>query len=174
MRHALLRTLLPRPFARSMASAAAGVPAVTIDAARAGATRLAAPPAFILGSSSASRLALLEATGVSDLTVMAPDIDEKALGDRATAVPANLVRRIALAKADALVERLAGGESKGDDEMGEAEGGEAEGGEAPRGRGVVLLTGDQVVTYDGAIREKPVSEEEAHAFIASYSTGPCR
>lgn len=173
MRHAFIRTLLPRPFARSMASAAAGVPVVTIEAARAGATRLAAPPAFILGSSSASRLALLEATGVSDLTVMTPDIDEKALGDRATAVPVNLVRRIALAKADALVERLAGGESKSDDEVGDAEGGEA-GGEPPRGRGVVLLTGDQVVTYDGAIREKPVSEEEAHDFIASYSTGPCR
>eukprot|EP00439_Symbiodinium_sp_Y106_P023801 s125_g2.t3 len=38
----------------------------------------------------------------------------------------------------------------------------------------LLLTADQVVTYEGQIREKPESMEEARAFLASYALAPCR
>eukprot|EP00404_Azadinium_spinosum_P054483 CAMPEP_0180788602 /NCGR_PEP_ID=MMETSP1038_2-20121128/52106_1 /TAXON_ID=632150 /ORGANISM="Azadinium spinosum, Strain 3D9" /LENGTH=60 /DNA_ID=CAMNT_0022826171 /DNA_START=47 /DNA_END=226 /DNA_ORIENTATION=+ len=60
---------------------------------------------------------------------MKPDIDEKAIGDRAGGDATALVRLIAEAKADALLTKLA---ICGDDRR-------------------VLLTGDQVVTYRGEI-----------------------
>ncbi|KAJ8604331.1 hypothetical protein CTAYLR_002501 [Chrysophaeum taylorii] len=98
-------------------------------------------PAFILGSSSSSRRALLGATGASFET-MVPDIDEKAIGDR-EGDPETLVRLVATSKADALVSKLPA-DSR------------------------VLLTGDQVVVFEGTIREKPVDVDECRAFISSY------
>jgi predicted house-cleaning NTP pyrophosphatase (Maf/HAM1 superfamily) len=78
---------------------------VTVEAARACVAKLIDPPVFLLGSQSASRRALLEATGASFETLV-PDIDEAAIGDRARDAPASIVERIAVAKADALLERL--------------------------------------------------------------------
>jgi len=103
---------------------------------------------FVLGSSSSSRRQLLAATGAS-FEVMVPDIDEKAIGDRANGDAETLVRAVATAKADALVGRI-----DRDDER-------------------VLLTGDQVVTYGGKIREKPADLQECRRFIRSYSSMPC-
>uniref|UniRef100_A0A7S3K499 Maf-like protein n=1 Tax=Aureoumbra lagunensis TaxID=44058 RepID=A0A7S3K499_9STRA len=108
------------------------------------------PPRFILGSSSRSRYLLLEATG-ADFEVMTPNINEEAIGSRA-GDPQALVRLIATAKADALLERLS-----------------LENGNDNR----ILLTGDQVVTYDGVIREKPVDLKQCRQFIQSYSRNPC-
>ena len=82
---------------------------VTLDAARACVTRLdpslLSSRSFILGSQSSSRRALLEATGAR-FDVLTPSIDEGAMGDRLRDAPTDLVARIALAKADALIERL--------------------------------------------------------------------
>jgi hypothetical protein len=78
---------------------------VTVEAARACVAKLIDPPVFLLGSKSASRRALLEATGASFDTLV-PNIDEAAIGDRTRDAPASIVERIATAKADALIERL--------------------------------------------------------------------
>ena len=83
--------------------------------------------------------------------MVVPDIDEKAIGDRARDQPLALVSQIALAKADALLSSVTQDSHPG----------------------AVLLTGDQVVTYEGAIREKPASVEEAREFIESYGRAPC-
>uniref|UniRef100_A0A7S2C1Q1 Uncharacterized protein n=1 Tax=Octactis speculum TaxID=3111310 RepID=A0A7S2C1Q1_9STRA len=123
---------------------------ITEEAAVASATRLPFDaPKFILGSASASRRALLTATGAK-FDVMIPDIDEKAIGVRASGDADVLVRLLAGAKADALLDRI------GSDNV-----------------GAVLLTGDQVVTYRGQIREKPRDLDEARDFIESYASAPC-
>lgn len=120
------------------------------EAAVASATKLPLDaPKFILGSASASRQALLEATGAS-FEVMVPDIDEKALGERANGNADALVRLLAGAKADALIGQLRSNDT-----------------------GAILLTGDQVVTYRGEIREKPRDINEARDFIESYASAPC-
>ena len=136
----------------SLAMSAGQAPcAATIEAAVASVTRLTDPPRFVLGSKSASRRAILDAaTGGAPFDVVVPDIDEKAIGDRLRDDPVDLVRQIALAKADELEAQLK--DSHPD---------------------AVLLTGDQVVTYEGAIREKPASQGEARAFIESYGRAPC-
>lgn len=69
-----------------------------------------------------------------DYDTVTADIDEQALGDR-TSDPAELVTLLAQAKADAIYERL---ESK----LG------------------LLLTCDQVVIYQGRVREKPASTQQ--------------
>lgn len=105
-------------------------------------------PSFVLGSSSWSRRTLLEATG-ANFEIMSPSIDEKAIGERANGDAHTLVQLVATAKADTLVARL---KPKDD---------------------VVLITGDQVVVYDGVIREKPMNEDECREFIQSYSAKAC-
>jgi|EP01046_Picozoa_sp_COSAG06_P008772 septum formation protein len=134
----------------------------TVDAAIAGALRLANPPPLLLGSQSASRRAILTASG-AEFKTLVPDIDEKAIGDRLQDQPAALVRAIAVAKSDALVARLGGGEH--DASLPE--------GLLPLSPGTVLLTSDQVVTYQGTIREKPTDLAQAREFVQSYATAPC-
>lgn len=104
--------------------------------------RLLASHTVVLGSSSSSRRAILQAAGVP-FSVEAANIDEKALR-RAT--PDELVLALAEAKAAAVLPRLAG-----------------------RPGSTLLITCDQVVVHRGVIREKPESLLEAHSFIASYS-----
>ena len=69
-----------------------------------------------------------------DYDTVTADIDEQALGDR-TSDPAELVTLLAQAKADAIYERL-------DSKLG------------------LLLTCDQVVIYQGRVREKPTSTQQ--------------
>ena len=69
-----------------------------------------------------------------DYDTVTADIDEQALGDR-TSDPAELVALLAQAKADAIYERL-------DSKLG------------------LLLTCDQVVIYQGRVREKPTSTQQ--------------
>jgi len=136
----------------TMAAAGQAPSVATIEAAVASVTRLTDPPRFVLGSKSASRRAILDAaTAGVPFDVVVPDIDEKAIGDRARDQPLALVSQIALAKADALLSSVTQDSHPG----------------------AVLLTGDQVVTYEGAIREKPASVEEAREFIESYGRAPC-
>ena len=74
--------------------------------------------------------------------VITADIDEQALGDR-TADPAELVKLLAQAKADAICHRL----------------------KSEQGAGLhgLLLTCDQVVVHQDQIREKPVSKDQVLA-----------
>ncbi|KAK7236844.1 nucleoside-triphosphate diphosphatase [Aureococcus anophagefferens] len=128
-------------------------PAITLDAARACAVAMPEDaPRIVMGSKSASRRALLAAMGCADFEVRVPDIDEKAIGDR-RGDPASLVAAVAVAKCDALLARHFA---------------------RPRGRrGAVLVHGDQVVTFDGSIREKPEDLAEARRFAASYGGASC-
>lgn len=143
-----------------LASRTGGPPLATMEAARDCVTRISpasSRPTFILGSQSASRRALLDATGARFDTLV-PKIDERAIGDRLRDDPMDLVQRIALAKADALLERLRA---------------EPHPPLAVPIASSILLTGDQVVTFEGAIREKPLDRAEARAFIESYASAPC-
>jgi septum formation protein len=97
---------------------------------------------LILGSSSQFRRAVMDELGF-EYEVMAPEIDEKAI---LIDDPDALVLAIAHAKADALVGAVEG--------------------EA------LIITSDQVVVWNGEIREKPQDREEAKRFIMSYGEHP--
>jgi septum formation protein len=93
---------------------------------------------LILGSSSKFRQRLLRELGYLDFEIMVPDIDEKAVTVavmRSHSPPDQLVLAIARAKAEKLKSIL---------------GKEAD---------AILITCDQVVVYQGQIREKPESKE---------------
>ena len=106
----------------------------------------------ILGSKSATRKQILTEMKVEYETISA-DIDEKAIRFED---PSALVAELAKAKAEAILERM----KKEGDEEGK--------------RRTLLITCDQVVVFDGKIREKPESEEEARMFMRSYKeNSPC-
>lgn len=97
---------------------------------------------IILGSSSPARRRIFERLGW-EFEVMAADIDEQAIR---RSDPRELVLAIANAKADALLSRIS--------------------------ESAILITADTVVLYNGVIREKPRSEEEAREFLESYAYNP--
>lgn len=134
----------------------------TIDTAIASAVKLGPDaPNLCLGSASSSRRAILAAaleTKVDLIDSAVPDIDEQAIGDRAGGDAVSLTRRIAVAKADALLQdrslvvRLKRSKT-------------------------MMVTGDQVVTdggSSGTIREKAVNAAETREFVSTYAAGaPC-
>ena len=105
---------------------------------------------LILGSSSATRRAILEEMGFT-FEVVKPGIDEKAIR---YSDPAELVIALGKAKAAAL---LAGPRA-----------------EDFRNKKAFLLTADQVVVCGSTILEKPESADEARQFIARYAVVPPR
>lgn len=87
-------------------------------------------------------------------TVMTADIDEKAIRKESAE---DLVTTLAEAKAEAIMAKIAmvdSDKSKSDNEP------------------TLLITSDQVVVHEGAIREKPADEKEARMFIEGYSRAP--
>ncbi|KAI4316818.1 hypothetical protein L6164_024759 [Bauhinia variegata] len=102
---------------------------------------------IILGSSSVPRRTILAEMGYK-FTIMTADIDEKSIRKES---PEELVVALAEAKAEAILRRLSL-----DDYVNDAE-------------PTLLITCDQVVVYEGLIREKPSSKEEAHQFLKDYS-----
>jgi predicted house-cleaning NTP pyrophosphatase (Maf/HAM1 superfamily) len=102
----------------------------------------------VLGSSAASRRAVLVAEGVR-FSTMSPDIDEGAVPGRESGGPSSLVLAVAGAKLEALLPKAA----------------------SLHPGGALLVCCDQVVVGpDGAEpREKPKSEEEALANMRAYS-----
>ncbi len=100
----------------------------------------------ILGSTSRQRKKIFDTMGF-EYTIMAPDIDEKAIRH---SDPFTLTRMIASAKADALIARV----------------------NEKYPMGALLLTCDQVVVYNGTIREKPINEDECREFLRSYKSAP--
>lgn len=97
---------------------------------------------IILGSSSPWRKKILLEM-MSDFEVMSPEIDEKAIR---RGDPRELVLAIARAKAEALIEKV----------------------HEP----ALIITADQVVVWNGMVREKPASEAEARYFLRSAHEHP--
>jgi septum formation protein len=97
---------------------------------------------IILGSPSQGRRELLSAMGYV-FTVMPAHIDERAIRSED---PGALTLALAHAKADALLPHI----------------------QEP----ALLITADQVVVWQGTIREKPQHAEEARAFLQAYAEGP--
>ncbi|XP_054799279.1 uncharacterized protein LOC129303785 isoform X4 [Prosopis cineraria] len=105
---------------------------------------------IILGSSSIARRKILAEMGYR-FTTMTADIDEKSIRKE---TPEELVMALAEAKAEAILKRL-----PVDDHIKDAE-------------PTLLITSDQVVVYEGVIREKPSNKDEARQFLKDYS-GKC-
>lgn len=99
---------------------------------------------LILGSASPGRRKyakiLAEELG-ANLEIVSSDIDEKAIRD---SDPQTLVRKLSEAKANALLPTLSDQES-------------------------LLITADQVVTWNDEIREKPRNAEEGRQFLRDYA-----
>jgi len=94
-----------------------------------------------------------------DFVKVVRPIDEKGIGDRDADEPSDLVLRLGIAKMNHLVKEIKEGRCKDD---------------LPDSSHLnyVVLTGDQVVTCNGKILEKPESVEEARSFVSSYGKHP--
>ncbi|KAK8472960.1 hypothetical protein PHAVU_001G014200 [Phaseolus vulgaris] len=106
---------------------------------------------IILGSSSVARRKILSEMGFL-FTLMTADIDEKSIRKE---TPEELVMALAEAKANAIISKL---QSTSNQERVDEP--------------TILITADTVVVYEGVIREKPTSKEEARQFLKDYS-GKC-
>ncbi|XP_068339181.1 uncharacterized protein [Pyrus communis] len=105
---------------------------------------------IILGSASIARRKILAEMGY-EFTVMTADIDEKSIR---TEKPEELVLVLAKAKADAIVSKLQSINNQEKD-----------------AEPTIVIAADTVVVYEGVIREKPSSKEEARQFLKDYSGG---
>jgi len=115
---------------------------------------------MILGSGSYTRKLILKEMGI-DFQVIKRPIDERSIGDRASGSdPQTLVVTLAKAKMEHLVEQILNGNC--DAELPP---------DIPES-GYLLLTGDQVVTHNGCILEKPESIEQAKSFCQRYASSP--
>ncbi|CAM9002240.1 unnamed protein product [Rhodiola kirilowii] len=88
-----------------------------------------------------------------DFTIVTADIDEKGIRKDK---PEELVMALAEAKADAIVSKLQLS---------------TENSQEKDAYPTLLLAADTVVVYDGMVREKPSSKEEAYKFLKDYSGG---
>jgi septum formation protein len=104
---------------------------------------------IILGSSSSGRAKVLKKMGYA-FEVFPANIDEKAIRHEN---PEKLVKKIAHAKATQILERFK----------------ELESLERHRKERALLITSDQVVLFNGIVREKPRDLEEARFFVTNYS-----
>lgn len=102
---------------------------------------------IILGSSSSSRKAVLDAAGWTYRQI-SPDIDEKAIRSEN---PLEMPLLIARAKADAILALLTAEDCQED---------------------VMIITADQIVLFEDTVREKPENRQEAVRFLSSYSQKP--
>jgi len=96
---------------------------------------------------------VLESMGY-EFEVMSSDIDEKAFRFDD---PKKLTLALAHAKADALLPRILPAQHSRSARIHEP---------------ALLITADQVIFYNGSIREKPADEKEARAFLRSYGAYP--
>ncbi|XP_028072750.1 7-methyl-GTP pyrophosphatase-like isoform X2 [Camellia sinensis] len=102
------------------------------------------PFKIILGSSSMARRQILVEMGY-EFSIVTADIDEQSIRREK---PEDLVMALAEAKADAIISRLKITSHLEDN-----------------AHSTLLITADTVVVYEGMIREKPSSKEEARQFI---------
>jgi septum formation protein len=129
--------------------------------------QLGLPSPLILGSASFTRKLILKEMGIPFRIVVRP-IDEQSLGDRSLDPPHELVMNLATAKMEHLVREIRAGRC--DDELPDRPCPESEVGVSQQE--YVVLTGDQVVTCNGDILEKPRSVEEAREMVSRYATHP--
>ncbi|PIN15243.1 putative nucleic acid-binding protein ASMTL [Handroanthus impetiginosus] len=129
---------------------------------------------IILGSSSVARRKIVADMGF-EFTTMSADIDEKAIRKEK---PEDLVMALAEAKADAILGKLQNTENQEKDTKPTLViAADTVENAQPKlhGKGdaepTLLITCDQVVVYEGMIREKPFSKEEARQFLKDYSGG---
>ncbi|KAF4357276.1 hypothetical protein F8388_002784 [Cannabis sativa] len=137
----------------------------------------ASPFKIILGSSSVARRKILAEMGY-DFTIMTADIDEKSIRKE---IPEELVVALAEAKAEAIISKLESLHNQNKDDtptlLIAADTAAAILPRIPTGDYIndveptLLITADQVVVYEGVIREKPSSKEEARKFMKDYSGG---
>ena len=97
---------------------------------------------IILGSSSEGRRKVMEREGYN-FTIIKPEIDEKKIRYEN---PKDLVKNIANAKMDALLPKIK--------------------------EEAIVITSDQVILFQGKIREKPENNDEAYEFLKSYGKEP--
>ena len=91
---------------------------------------------------------------LSNNALIKTDLDERSIGDRSTAGGAeNLVTLLANEKANAILKKLCDDSSGCDDAL--------------------LVTADQIITFEGKVLEKPLSVEEAREFLLGYSGKSC-
>ena len=103
---------------------------------------------IVLGTSSSSRQKIIAKLGwVEGISVIIPDINEKSIRSDD---PYKLPLVIAKAKADEVVRKI-----KSNSDMNEKD--------------MIIITADQVVYFNGEVREKPTNEDEAKSFLLSYS-----
>jgi septum formation protein len=140
-------------------------------------SKLGLPEPMLLGSASFTRKLILKEMGIPFSKLVRP-IDEKALGDRSRdASPKDLVLTVAKAKMDYLVHQLKSGAIP-PEELPAASAAALSTDDSnaqqqqQQQQQWILLTGDQVVTCQGHILEKPESEEEAVQFVQKYATDP--
>jgi septum formation protein len=143
---------------------------------------------LLLGSASFTRRLILKEMGIPFSKLVRP-IDERALGDRTgggdnggpgTSAPHDLVLLLANAKMDHLVEELRVGRCDGDlpPQPPRTSTSAAAGDEGSSSSSMgsssswILLTGDQVVTCENQILEKPESVDEAKLFLRMYGRSP--
>ncbi|KAK6938824.1 Nucleoside triphosphate pyrophosphatase Maf-like protein, partial [Dillenia turbinata] len=137
---------------------------------------------LILGSSSVARRKIMEEMGyeftimLTEAVTQTADIDEKGIRKEQ---PEELVMALAEAKANAIISKLQNldKEGKGIEATLLIAADTAEaiipriqlGDTKEDAKAALLITCDQVVVYEGMVREKPSSKEEARRFIKDYS-----
>ena len=126
-------------------------------------TDLGLPTPLLLGSASFTRKLILKEMGIDFHKLVRP-IDEKELGDRSQDAPSDLVMTLGQAKMQHLVQEIQAGRC--DNDLPSTHNSDEQ------TYNFVVLTGDQVVTCNGQILEKPESIEEARQFVASYAQHP--
>lgn len=126
-------------------------------------TALGLPTPMLLGSASFTRKLILKEMGIPFHITVRP-IDERGIGDRDKDVPKDLVLRLAKAKMDHLVQEINAGNCE-DDLPSQPD-------DSNNNQEWVVLTGDQVVTCNGKILEKPDNVEQARDFVQRYATHP--
>jgi septum formation protein len=122
------------------------------------------PQPLILGSASFTRKLILKEMNVN-YHIVVRAIDEQGLGDRERDAPADLVRTLAQAKMDHLVREIQAGNCRDDLPIPT----DTYVDDATGAKSWIVLTGDQVVTCNGEILEKPESIEQARDFVARYA-----
>ncbi|XP_040998851.1 7-methyl-GTP pyrophosphatase isoform X1 [Juglans microcarpa x Juglans regia] len=129
---------------------------------------------IILGSSSIARRTILAEMGY-EFTIMTADIDEKCIRKDK---PEDLVMALAEAKADAIISKLQTINHQEKDveqtiliaaDTAEAILQRPIGDYIKDAEPTLLITCDQVVVYEGVVREKPSSKEEARQYLKDYS-----
>lgn len=92
---------------------------------------------IILASSSKSRSKVLSENGLEHI-LLSPNIDEKAVGDRIKGDASSVCLAVAKAKMESILRRVK---------------------QQVEYKDAIVITADQVVSYQGTIREKPESKE---------------